>query len=119
MFDENGNPNISVGKVILIVLGLFVGLMALGWVIKGNQFFMYQYFAPKEEAVRRETYEQTKSYKQGSKQRLGTLCSQVDAADDNHKGMLNDMIKHEFEEWDMEDVPQHLRSCLQTARAKS
>lgn len=119
MSDGIDDSEIPWGKVFLVILALIIFSMALGWAIKGNQFFMYKFFAPKEEAVRRETYEQTKSYRQGSVQRLGTLCQQVAEADDGHKGMINDIIKHEFEEWDINDVPPHLRPCLLTARGKS
>jgi hypothetical protein len=100
------------GAVVVLVL------TGLGWFFQGNDFFMYKFFAPRTEQVRRETYEQTKSYKQGSVQRLSTLCTQVADADEGHKGMLNDIIAHEFVEWDMADVPQHLRGCLATARVK-
>jgi hypothetical protein len=63
-------------------------------------------------------YTNTQSYKQGNTQRLDSLCTQVDSADDDHKPMLREVIKHEFSEWNSDDVPQHLRRCLADARAK-
>ncbi len=93
-------------------------ILALSWLFQGNDWFMYKVFAPKYEQVRRETYEQTKSYKQGSVQRLDSLCTQVADADQGHKPMINDVINHEFVEWNTEDVPMHLRACLVLARAK-
>jgi hypothetical protein len=83
-----------------------------------TELFLYQFFAPRQEAVRRQVYEQTKSYRQGSVQRLNTLCSQVASADDDHKGLINDVINHEFAEWDTNDVPGYLRSCLSSARSR-
>jgi hypothetical protein len=47
-------------KYVLAGLGIFVALMLFGWLIQGNDFFMYKVFAPKYEKARRETYEQTK-----------------------------------------------------------
>lgn len=105
------------------VLGwIFAGLLSfcvlfgLGWVVAGNNFFLYKVFAPLNEQVRRETYEQTKSYRQGSVQRLDTLCTQVSTADGDHKPMLNSIIAQEFVEWNTGDVPSYLQSCLGTAR---
>lgn len=103
---------IAVGIILMLAV-----LMGLGWLFQGNDFFMYKVFAPKYEQVRRETYEQTKSYRQGSTQRLNELCKQVADADDGHKPMLNDIISHEFAEWNTDDVPAYLHACLNTARA--
>jgi hypothetical protein len=105
-------------KYVVIGVGALLACFALGWVIQGNDFFMYKVFAPKYEQVRRETYEQTKSYKQGSAQRLNTLCAQIASADDAHKPMLRDVVAHEFAEWDMADVPSYLHSCLMEARRR-
>lgn len=105
-------------KFFGVAVLVFVAMLGLTWIIQGNDFFMYKVFAPKYEQVRRETYEQTKSYRQGSVQRLSELCKQVADTDDSHKVMLNDVISHEFAEWDLADVPTYLRPCLQSARAK-
>ena len=105
------------GAIFTSVL-VFAVLLGVTWIGQGNNFFLYQYFAPKYEQVRRETYEQTKSYRQGSVQRLSTLCTQVAETDDNHKPMINDIISHEFAEWDSQDVPQYLRPCLASARSR-
>ena len=54
-------------KVVLSIMGVILALalfMGLGWVAQGNSFFMYKFFAPKQEQVRRETFEQSKAYRQ-------------------------------------------------------
>ncbi len=104
-------------KQVGVVLAVLVGVLALTWLLQGNDWFMYKFWAPKYEAVRRQTYEQTKSFRQGSIQRLGTLCTQVTEADDEHKPMLRDVISHEFAEWGTADVPAYLQPCLTEARA--
>lgn len=103
------------GKFIGVIVLVFLGLTALAWVSDGLGLLHYKFFAPKYEQVRRETYEQTKSYRQGSVQRLGTLCTQVAEAED--KRLLNGVIEHEFQEWDVSDVPGYLQPCLNNARA--
>lgn len=108
---------IIIGSVIGLIVGL-VGLMLIGWIFAGNDFFMYKFFAPRQEAVRRQVYEQTKSYRQGSVQRLNTLCVQISDADGDHKPMLQAVVAQEFAEWDTDDVPDYLRRCLTAARGK-
>jgi uncharacterized phage-associated protein len=112
------NDEVKPGKIVFWIALFFVFCFGVDWIVMGNQFFMYQFFAPKQEAVRRQVYEQTKSYRQGSVQRLNTLCSQVSSADSDHKPMLNDIISHEFSEWDTNDVPGYLQPCLASARSK-
>lgn len=108
----------SFNKAIGIAIALFVVILGLTWLVQGNGWFMYKVFAPKYEQVRRETYEQTKSYKQGLIQRLDNLCLQVAKADEGHKSMINDTIRQEFAEWDIADVPAYLQQCLNAARGK-
>ena len=103
-------------KPVAVFVGIFVALMGLDWIVQGNDFFMYKFFAPKFEDARRETYTHTRSYRNGSVQRLDTLCLQVADADDAHRGLINDVIAQEFVDWDMADVPAHLQGCLSSAR---
>lgn len=105
-------------KITLICFAVLAGILALDWVFEGQNFFMYRFFAPRYESVRRTTYEQTKSYRQGSIQRLNTLCSQRAEADQDHKRMLDDVIAQEFAEWNTADVPAYLAPCLTSARSK-
>ena len=103
------------GGIFTTIL-VFVLLIGLGWFFQGNDFFLYKYWAPKYEDARRDVYTHTQSYRQGNTQRLGSLCDQVKAADDNHKSMLNAQIKQEFTDWNVSDVPDYLKSCLTTAQ---
>jgi hypothetical protein len=105
-------------QIVLVVAGVIVFCLGMDWVVMGHQFFLYKFFAPRQAEVERQVYEHTKSYRQGSIQRLGTLCTQVAEAGDGHKSMINGMIKQEFEEWDMDSVPAHLQGCLTTARSR-
>lgn len=49
------------GKIFGYGALVLIALMAIGWILMGNEFFMYKFFAPRQEAVRRQVYEQTKS----------------------------------------------------------
>lgn len=57
-------------KIIGISLLSIVAIFALAWIVQGNNFFMYKYFAPKYEDARREVFENTQSYVEGKKQDL-------------------------------------------------
>jgi len=50
-----------------------VGILLLTWVIQGNNFFLFKFWAPKMENVRRETFENTQSYVEGKRQELVKL----------------------------------------------
>ena len=103
-------------KGVGIALLALILIYGFGFLATGGDLAIYRFWAPKQEAARRQVYEQTKSYRQGSIQRLDTLCSQVSNSDDAHKPMINDVIDHEFAEWNTSDVPDYLQSCLANAR---
>jgi hypothetical protein len=60
------------GIVATVVLSI-MGILALTWIVQGNDFFMYKVFAPEYEKVRRQTFEETKSYRQGMTQELENM----------------------------------------------
>ncbi len=50
-----------------------LGLLALGWLVQGNDFFMYKFFAPRQEAVRRQVFETSRAFNQGMVQELQNM----------------------------------------------
>jgi hypothetical protein len=83
-------------------VGAFLLLVGLPWLVMGNEFFLYRYFAPQREAVRREVFEQTKSYQDGVAQDLRAMQAQYVTASDEHKAALASVIIHRAT--GMEDV---------------
>lgn len=47
-------------KTVLAVIAAIVVLLGITWGLQGADFFLYKTFAPKYEAVRRDTFEQSK-----------------------------------------------------------
>lgn len=88
-------------KTIGIIVLVPVAIIALTWIAQGNDFFLYRAFAPKYEQVRRETFEQTKSYRQGMIQELQNMQFQYEQADEAHKDALKSIILHR-----VADVPE-------------
>ena len=77
----------SVFLILLFILGL-------GWVLYGNQFFMFQFFAPKVEQVRRNVFEESKAYRQGLIQEMNSLHVDYIKASPDQKEGLRTIILH-------------------------
>ena len=60
-------------KIVGICVLAIILLLGLGWLVTGNDFFLFKVFAPKYEQVRRETFEQSKAYNQGMIQELQNM----------------------------------------------
>lgn len=105
-------------KVIAAILGLLVLTIGLGWLVQGNDFALYKFFAPKYEQVRRETFEQTKSYNQGMVQELQNMQFQYEQATPEHQAALRSIILHRAADFPEEKLPAHLRSFVNQLRNK-
>lgn len=103
-------------KIIGITLLSLIGVLGLGWAFTGNDFFLYKVFAPKYEAVRRETFEQSKAYNQGMIQELQSMQFQYEQASDEHKEALASIILHRCADYDDAQMPSDLRSFITKLR---
>lgn len=108
--------NISTGKVVGVVIVVLALLFGFGWIVRGNDFFMYKVFAPKYERVRRETFEQTKSYNQGMIQELQNMQFEYVKADPEQKDALASIILHRVADYDMDKLPPDLRQFVEQLR---
>ena len=79
-------------KAVGIGILALVGILALSWVFTGNDFFLYKFFAPKQEAVRRQVFENTPSYVQGKIDYISQLKFEYGSADKAHKQAIAQMI---------------------------
>jgi len=98
--------------VLLIIAGLaipfLIGLYYLG---------IFKFFAPKTENVRREVFENTKSYMHGVQQDLGKYYLEYQKADTKDKEAIRITIQMRFAEVDVDKLQSaRLRSFLTTAR---
>jgi hypothetical protein len=101
-------------------IGIFVGglllLLALTWVFTGNDFFLYQYFAPKQEMVRRQVFEETKSYNQGMAQELEAMMVQHASAKPEAKDAICSVVRHRTADYPSDRIPGHLLGFVNTCR---
>jgi hypothetical protein len=111
----------DISKVVGFVLFFLVIILALGWVIQGNDFFMYKFFAPKQEAVRREVFENTPSYVKGMVQELENMqVEYVREKDPAAKEALASVILHRVSGFNLNDpdVPRDLRQFIEQLKEK-
>ena len=104
----------TVGAVVLVLLCV-IALIAVPWVIMGNDLALRSFFAPKQEAVRRETFEQSKAYQEGMAQEVRAMQMDYISAGPEHKDALASVILHRTA--DCEDqLPSDLRSFVDSLK---
>lgn len=100
------------------VAAIFAVFVVFGFATQGTEFFMYKFWAPKQENVRREVFENTKSYKQGVAQDLYKTQEEYIKADSSEKCTLATVILHRYADVNEDNLPVDLRNFLSELRAK-
>lgn len=98
----------TIGYVVLSI----TALLLVTWIFTGNDFFLYKFFAPKTEAVRREVFEQSKAYNQGMIQELQNMQFEYIKADSSHRDALASIILHRVADYDEEKLPADLKEFI-------
>jgi hypothetical protein len=94
------------------LLAIVAGI-GIAWIVQGNDFFLRAYFAPKYEAVRRETVIQSQAYSEATTRRLHDLRRQyTQARSDDEKAAIKAMAIHEASAFDANRLPPDLRLFL-------
>ena len=103
---------------ILIFFGIFAWFLALVWLGKAHQIAWLSFWSPKEEQVRREVFEQTKSYKQGMIQDLRNMQFEYVQAKPEHKSALRSIILHRSADFPVSDLPSDLQTFLSSLKVE-
>ena len=93
--------------ILLVAISGLISFMGLGWLFMGNDLAQTRFFAPKYEQVRRETFEQSKAYRQGAIQELQNMEFQYYQVGKNEKAALASIILHRAA--DFQELPPDLR----------
>jgi hypothetical protein len=104
---------------IACIIGFFVLVFGIGFLVEGGDLLTYKFFAPKQEAVRREVFEKTRSFNQGMTQELENMqFDYLKEKDPNAKAALGSIILHRASGYNMEDagVPDSLRNFVETLK---
>ena len=98
------------------IVFLFIGSL-LSWFILANNLGLTKVFLPRQEAVRRETFEQSKAFVQGTTQELENMQVEYMKADKGHKQALASIILHRAASVDETLLPSGLRAFIQSLRS--
>ncbi|TSC78571.1 MAG: Uncharacterized protein G01um101429_747 [Parcubacteria group bacterium Gr01-1014_29] len=99
-------------KGIAAGVGVLIAILALGWVVTGNEFFLYKVFAPKTEQVRRGVFEQSRAFNEGMVRELENLRLQyLQVTDPDAKAVLATTMLRRAAGYNLDDpiVPADLR----------
>ena len=103
-------------KISFAIVGGLVAVIGLTWIVQGSDFILYKFWAPKQEAVRREVFEQTKSYNQGMIQELQNMQFEYVKADKTQQAALRSIILHRAADFPEDKMPSDLRSFISNLR---
>jgi hypothetical protein len=112
----NDNDDFSIARVLVVVACVASATVSIAWFIQGSDFFMYKYFAPRTEQVRRETFEQSKAYNEGTAQELRRMQLEYVKATPEQKAALASIILHQMAGYDEEKLPYDLREFLRSIK---
>ena len=105
-------------KIAVAGLVVFVGLLVLGFGLELIGLQWTKFFAPKRENVRREVFEETKSYSQGAIADLAKYYEQYRAATSQEdKETIKAVVKARFSEFDETNIRvEEIRNFLTNMR---
>lgn len=89
-----------------------IGLFALGWLVAGNDLALMKVFAPAREQVRRETFENSKAYRDGMVQELRAMQFEYLKADEAHKAGMANVIRHRVAGFPEDALPYDLQTFV-------
>ncbi len=100
-------------KIILATLMGIILLGALGFAFTAVDFASYRFWAPKQENVRREVYENTKSYRDGLRRDFDNLYLQyVSAKTVDEKDAVLSVIRHRASGVDPSFLPTEIANLI-------
>lgn len=105
--------------VVLIIAVFLAVVLGLTWIIQGNDFFMYKFFAPKMEQVKREVFEKSKEYQHGTIQELDKMrLEYVKTNDADIKAAIGIRALRMVAEFDKSKLPADLREWIYSIESK-
>lgn len=106
----------NIGLTVAAIGGVVLLLIGVAWLLAANDLAFQGVFRPAYEQVRRETFEQSKSYNQGMVQELQAMQVEYAKGDAEVKKTLAPIILHRAADYPDDKLPQDLRSFIQQLR---
>lgn len=110
------SPSIPWARGILVTVSIALALSALGWVVQGNDFLLFKFFAPRQEAARREVFEQSKAYREGMAQELRAMQLDYVKASPEQKKAIASIVVHRVAGVDLATLPADVRLFVRQAQ---
>lgn len=100
-------------EILLWVAGLFA-VIAVIWLLAFNNLAMMKVFMPAQEQVRRETFEQSKAYRDGAIQELRAMQFEYIKATPEQKLMMKPLFMHKLAGIPDDAIPLDLKTFIQS-----
>ena len=102
--------DIMIFAIVLLIALVLIG--AFAFMVQGTDFFLYKFFAPKREAVRREVFEESKAYRQGMVQELQAMQFDYIKAGEKEKVAMRSIILHRSADFPVSAMPSDLANFI-------
>ena len=104
---------ISFKELVATLAVIVLVMIGITWIAQGSDFFLYKVFAPKIEAVRRETFVQSQAYNEGVAQEVRQ--AQLDyarASTPDQKAAICSYVAHFAGGYETSRLPSNLQSFV-------
>ena len=102
----------GLARFLLLAVAIVVVVEGVQFAVEGSDYFLYRFFAPRQEAVRRQVFEESKSYNDGVAQDLWGMKLQYERADVSGKASLRSLILHRTAAYDSSRLPPDLQDFV-------
>jgi hypothetical protein len=97
-------------SIVILIGGTFLA--------QGSDFFLYKFFTPQYEDVRRETFEHSKAYNQGMIQEIQNMQFEYEKTDEGHKAALASIILHRVADYDLNKLPPDTKAFIENLKGR-
>lgn len=91
-------------KLTFSIISGFIGLLVLIFTLELFGLEMFAFFEPKKENIRREVFENTKSYTHGVIQDLGKYYQEYQEGDNNQKETIKSVVQMRFPNFESDKI---------------
>ena len=100
-------------------LVIVVVLLILGWIADANDLAHYAFFAPRQEAIRRHTFEQSKAYNQGMVQNLEhEHLEYIRDKSPDERAAIASIVLHDVADYPENQLPPDLAAWIDQLRSE-
>lgn len=99
------------------IVGSLAAVLALVWIVQGNDFFLYKVFAPKYEQVRHDTFKESQAYNDGMANEFYRLKQDyANAQTESQRDAIKDVVRHRASQYDVRRLPGDLQRFIADVR---